>query len=282
MATDAFGSTVVANDLYCLSGRVRRIDGDNVVVVTGQNGEHAIRVLAGDVVKLGWLAPVSYVDAQISLALVFAAGVFQPLDGTLTALAGLTTAADRLPYFTGVDTATVATFTSFARTILDDPDAATVRSTLGLGAMATLASVGTSQIDNDAVTFAKLVNSASAGCSVVGRSTNSAGDFAEIAAGADDLPLRRKSNALAFGPLVATTALTVSATDTVLGRSSAGAGAVQEITCTAQGRELLALSGATTGDILYHNGSGWTLLKSGAPGDHLVVGESGLPEWQTY
>lgn len=63
----------------------------------------------------------------------------QPLDATLTALAGLSTVADRLPYATGADAFALATFTAFGRSLVDDADAAAGRTTLGLGTLATQA-----------------------------------------------------------------------------------------------------------------------------------------------
>lgn len=56
----------------------------------------------------------------------------QPLDADLTAIAGVTSASDRLPYFTGSGTADVTPLTGAARSLLDDSDAATQRATLGL------------------------------------------------------------------------------------------------------------------------------------------------------
>ena len=57
----------------------------------------------------------------------------QPEDATLTALAGLATAADRLPYFTGADRAALATLTAIGRAIIAKGSIKDVLNYLGLG-----------------------------------------------------------------------------------------------------------------------------------------------------
>lgn len=61
-------------------------------------------------------------------------GADATLGPTLTTIEALTGAANTGIYFTGTDIAALFALTAFARTLLDDPDAATMRATLGIAA----------------------------------------------------------------------------------------------------------------------------------------------------
>lgn len=69
-------------------------------------------------------------DPNFAASMATALGNKQPIDQTLTALAALATAANKLIYATGSDTFSTTDFTAFARTLLDDSDAAEMRATL--------------------------------------------------------------------------------------------------------------------------------------------------------
>ena len=74
----------------------------------------------------------SYGEVKSDLDLEIGTDV-QAYDAGLNSISGLTTTGDRMIYTSGSDTYAVTTLTAFARTILDDADAATVRATIGAG-----------------------------------------------------------------------------------------------------------------------------------------------------
>jgi len=105
--------------------------GDQTITLTGGvTGSGTGSFAATVVTNANLTGPITSVGNATTIA-----------DAELAALAGLTSAADQLPYFTGSGTAALTTLTSAARTVLDDTTVGAMRTTLGVGTIGTLATI---------------------------------------------------------------------------------------------------------------------------------------------
>jgi hypothetical protein len=136
---------------------------------------------------------------------------YQEYDDALQSISGLTTVANKMIYTTAADTYATTDLTPFARTILDDLSASAVRTTLGLGTIATQNSnavaITGGTIAGGTITGGTITGSTISGGTVTGITDIS---IADGGTGASDAPTARTN--LGLGSIATQASSSVSIT----------------------------------------------------------------------
>lgn len=124
VSTSATGSTVT------ITGSAATEVDDSTFRIT--DNADSSKKLAFEVSAITTLTTRTWTVPDQNLNFTPTTGDFQGSDAGLTSIAGLTTAADKMIYTTASDTYATTDLSAFGRTLVDDADAGTARSTLGL------------------------------------------------------------------------------------------------------------------------------------------------------
>jgi len=219
--------------------------------------------------------------ARTNLGLAIGTDV-QAYDTNLAAIAGLVSAADRVPYFTGSGTAALATFTAAGRALAAGADASAQRTTLGLGSLATASTInggnwsGTDLAVTDGGTGASTALAArtnlglAIGTDVQAYDANLAA-FAGLTLVADRLPYANGTGTLALATFTAAGRALVDDADASAQRTTLGVAIGSNV--QAYDTDLAAIAALTSSadTVAYATGAGtWALTGFTAAGRALV------------
>lgn len=123
-------SQVVNNSLFDVNSIIKS-DVDN----TPARLDVALDTLVGRATGVASGVITALTKAQVKTMLAIATADIVDFDATLSAIAGVTFAANTMLYATAADTFATTPLTAFSRTLLDDADAAAWKDTLGLNAL---------------------------------------------------------------------------------------------------------------------------------------------------
>ena len=227
-----------------------------------------------------------YTDGRADARIAAAVGVsVQAYDAELAALAGLTSAADKLPYFTGSGTASLADLTTAGRALLDDADASAQRTTLGLGALAVLSDLSSFDTDdlNEGSTNKYYADSlvdtwltGELGVTIQAYDAELAA-IAGLTSAADRVPYFTGSGTAALATFSSFGRSLVDDADASAARTTLGLAIGSDVQAHDDQLDDLAGLTPTKGNVIVGDGSNWVALGVGT-NDHVLTADSAQTE----